>query len=103
MSYCLKLFKLPKIQSDLFTLFIDSYSFPLLSKFYPIPGIILIKLFRDPNFSTVEYCPFKSFKVKLPLFKLSIILDYSSGLTASFTTLNSFETSPIPSNRLIND
>tara|TARA_B110000503_G_C7057357_1_gene375073 strand:+ start:505 stop:828 length:324 start_codon:yes stop_codon:yes gene_type:complete len=64
---------------------------------------MLIKPFRDPNFKTVEYYPFKSFKVKFPVFKLSSILDYSSGETASFTTLNNFETSPIPNILFIND
>ena len=41
------------MHKDLFTLAMLSYSFPLDSKFDPIPGIMLIKLFRDPSFKTV--------------------------------------------------
>jgi hypothetical protein len=64
---------------------------------------MLIKLFKDPNFKTVEYYPFKSLSVKFPVLRFSIIFDYSSGETASFTTLNNFETSPIPNNLLMKD
>ena len=41
------------MHNDRLTLFTLSYSFPLVKIFYPIPGIILMKLFKDPNFKTV--------------------------------------------------
>lgn len=41
------------MHNDRLTLFTLSYSFPLVKIFCPIPGIILMKLFKDPNFKTV--------------------------------------------------